>query len=156
MQIRKSSVFGFAIALLPLIAACSSAEPVTSLPDPQAPLFLPEEYAFGTETRVADAEALRAAEGFIESQLDRADLKPAVRHWVAPAGADLEALAKRYDEAATEAGWQAMTGMKEQLGAGRSGVAYRQGAQAFALIWIDEVAPSGQRPVTVIRYRGTR
>lgn len=133
--------------LLILAAGCTDKAPMT-LPDPPAPIAQPAEYAFGDAIASADNRAAAAAQDLLRPRFGGGQ----ERNLVAPAGTDFAAITRWYDARAQEAGWEPVAGFADRLGSGRHGFAYATGTRAFALVWIDQAAADGSRPVTTIRF----
>lgn len=137
--------------LLLLAAGCTDKAPMT-LPDPPAPITQPAEYAFGDAIAGADDRAAAAAQDLLRPRFGGGQ----ERNLVAPAGTDFTTVARWYDARAQEAGWEPIADFAERLGSGRRGFAYSSGTRAFALVWIDQAAPDGSRPVTTLRFGEAR
>lgn len=135
--------------LLALLGGCAEPDSMP-LPDPPSPITRPEEYPFGDALFSAERSAVRAVRQQLEPRYGRAT----ETSFLAPGDTDFGALRSWYDGRAAAANWQPIPDPGGKIGAGRNAFGYASEGIATVVVWPEQAAPDGSRPLTVIRFEG--
>lgn len=136
----------FRLPLIALLLAACGATPVT-LPSEPVLLETPEDYGFGTETRLRDNRAGIAVLDLLEPRFGR--LQRAQR--VAPAGISPAALRTAWTQSFAGTDWTPLPQLSGWTSAdGAYAFGWSSGDKVYAVVGLPPASPDERAPVTIL------